>query len=140
MKVCGLVLEEIANVAAIVEIVADAGFCVETKLWQDGVLYTQASPYGPLHAILVNHLVHSVGIDFSLDVPVGLSTCREISAQSVPLPKHELQIQATRIDIVFPDNLIKNKRKTRKCFVGREYFCIFAIEHRNGHGTLAEVA
>ena len=40
MKVCGLVLEEIADVAAIVEIVADAGFCIETKLWQDGVLYT----------------------------------------------------------------------------------------------------
>ena len=81
-----LILEEIADGAAIVEVVADAWLCVDAELWQGIVLQTQTASCRPLHAVFRYRLIYTVCIGRGLDVPVSLCASREIGTQASPLP------------------------------------------------------
>ena len=66
MEICGLILEEIADIAAIVKVVTDTGFCIDAQLGQNTILHAQTTSYRPLHTVLTHHYIHPVGIDLGI--------------------------------------------------------------------------
>ena len=71
----------------------DTWLGIQAQLGDDVIGQAHTAAYRPLHAVLIHHLIDAIGIGFGLDIPVGLSTCRKIEIETMPLQQMGLQVK-----------------------------------------------
>ena len=103
-------------VAAIIEVVLDAWFGIDTQLWDDVVLYANGSTYRPLCTVFLHLHFRSVCHYPYFDVEIGLCTCRCIDVKTMPLPGVILHVQRNA-DVVERHLLLVDKIVCHVCEV-----------------------